>query len=221
MSEIDWAAERAHMLQVQIRRRGITDPRVLDAMARVPRERFVPAALRSHAYGDHALRVSHGQTISQPFIVAAMTQAAGIGEGDTVLEIGTGSGYQAAILAHLARHVYTIERIYELSEGARPLLRDLALDNVSFRVGDGSVGWPEAAPFAAIVVTAGAPEPPPSLLKQLDPGGGRLVVPIGEHEHQELVCVERQGTSYVTEQLLACRFVPLVGAEGWNGEESP
>jgi len=218
MNEIDWASERARMVENQIRRRGITDPLVLEAVSRVPRERFVPAALRARSYADHALHVAHGQTISQPFVVAAMTQAAQIEPEDRVLEIGTGSGYQAAILAQLAAEVFTVERIPDLAEAARATLDELGITNVSFRTGDGSLGWPEAAPFQAILVTAGAPEPPPSLLRQLDPEGGRLIAPIGEHARQELVCIEREGTSWVSEQLMACRFVPLLGAEGWSGE---
>ncbi len=216
----DWGSQRARMVDIQIRRRGITNPRVLDALARVPRERFVPAALQHRAYADRALRVEHGQTISQPYIVAAMTAAARIEPEHRVLEIGTGSGYQAAVLAYLASEVYTIERIPELADRARAVLGELGIDNVYFRVGDGSLGWPEAGPFQAILVTAGAPEPPPSLLRQLDPDGSRLIAPVGEHERQNLVRVERHGTSRTTEYLLACRFVPLVGAEGWSGEES-
>ncbi len=217
MNEVDWASERGRMVETQIRRRGITDPRVLEALSRVPRERFVPAVLRDRAYADQALHVAHGQTISQPFVVAAMTAAARIAPEDRVLEIGTGSGYQAAVLAHLAAEVFTVERIPELADAAHALLDELGVTNVSFRVGDGSLGWSEAGPFQAILVTAGAPEPPPSLLRQLDPDGGRLVAPIGEHERQELVCVQREGTSWVNERLMACRFVPLLGAEGWPG----
>ncbi len=218
MTSTDWARDRAHMVDTQIRRRGITDPRVIEAMGRVPRERFVPASQRDRAYADQALRVGHGQTISQPFMVAAMTALARLGPHERVLEVGTGSGYQAAVLAQMAREVYSIERIPELASDARALLLELGVGNVQVRVGDGSLGWPERAPFDAIVVTAGAPEPPPSLLRQLDEDGGRLIVPVGEHETQELVCVLREGTTWTTERVIACRFVPLLGAEGWAGD---
>lgn len=220
MTDTDWALERAYMIESQIRRRGITDERVLEALRSVPRERFVPESLRSRAYADQALRVGFGQTISQPYMVAAMTAAARIGPDDRVLEIGTGSGYQAAVLSFVAAQVYTIERIPELALDARDLLRDLGIGNVCVRVGDGSLGWADNAPFRAILVTAGAPEPPPSLLRQLDPDGGRLIVPVGAHEQQDLVRVERQGTTWTTEHILACRFVPLIGAEGWTEDLS-
>ncbi len=219
MDDTDRSLERARMVESQIRRRGITDARVLSALRTVPRDRFVPEALRGQAYSDQALRVGHGQTISQPYVVAAMTAAARVGPEDRVLEIGTGSGYQAAVLSLVAADVYTIERIPELASSAQDLLEELGCRNVRVRVGDGSLGWPEEAPFRAILVTAGAPEPPPSLLGQLDPEGGRLVVPVGGPEQQELVCVEREGTTWLTERLMACRFVLLLGAEGWTREE--
>jgi protein-L-isoaspartate(D-aspartate) O-methyltransferase len=160
--------------------------------------------------------MGHGQTISQPFVVAAMTAAARVGPTDRVLEIGTGSGYQAAVLAWLAGEVYTVERIAELATDARSLLAELGIENVHVRLGDGSLGWPEMAPFRAILVTAGAPAPPPSLLRQLEEDGGRLVVPVGQHDEQDLVCLRREGASWITERVMACRFVPLVGAEGWE-----
>ncbi len=216
MDHSDEARDRAWMVEMQIRRRGITDPRVLRALSAVPRERFVPERMRARAYADQALAVGHGQTISQPFIVAAMTAAACAVRPERVLEIGTGSGYQAAVLAHLAEQVYSIERIPELASDARSLLAELGIENVHIRVGDGSLGWPDEAPFQAILVTAGAPATPPSLLRQLDEDGGRLVVPVGEYGQQELLCVVRQGTAWTTERMMACRFVPLLGEEGWS-----
>jgi protein-L-isoaspartate(D-aspartate) O-methyltransferase len=181
----------------------------------VPRERFVPEAARARAYGDHALSIGHGQTISQPYMVAVMTQALDLARGDRVLEVGTGSGYQAAVLAELAREVWSVERIPELADRATALLGELGYANVHVRAGDGTLGWPEQAPFDAIVVTAGAPASPRSLLSQLAPGGGRLVAPVGDRELQHLEIVERRGADYVTRRSIGCRFVPLLGAEGW------
>lgn len=204
------------MVQDQIRRRGVSEPRVLAALERVPRERFVPEPMRRGAYTDHALPIGCGQTISQPFMVAVMTEALRLRPSDRVLEIGTGSGYQAAVLAALAAEVYTIERIRELADRARGLLDELGYGDVRVRVADGSDGWPEKSPFDAILVAAGAPTPPKTLLEQLEPDGGRLVAPVGERDLQTLVLVERSGTSFVTRRLMACRFVPLVGEEGWT-----
>jgi len=211
----DWTAQRAHMIRAHLQARSITSPRVLEAFGRVPRERFVPEAARSRAYGDHALSIGHGQTISQPYMVAVMTQALELAGGERVLEVGTGSGYQAAVLAELAREVWSVERIPELADQATDLLADLGYANVHVRAGDGTLGWPEEAPFDAIVVTAGAPASPQTLLAQLAPGGGRLVVPVGDRDLQYLEIVERRATEYVTRRSIGCRFVPLLGAEGW------
>jgi protein-L-isoaspartate(D-aspartate) O-methyltransferase len=216
MTDPDWIAQRDHMIQTQIRARGVTDPRVLDALARVPRERFVHPDARTRAYSDHALGIGHHQTISQPYMVAIMTATLAPGPDERVLEIGTGSGYQSAILACLAKEVWTVERIRELADSALERLRELGFSNVHVRTGDGSVGWPEAAPFDAILVTAGAPAPPPSLLTQLDPGRGRMVIPVGGRDLQHLVRVERRGTEFVSDRTVGCRFVPLVGDEGWG-----
>lgn len=218
MKDPDWARLRTEMVQKQIRRRGVADARVLEALRQVPRERFVPPRVRGRAYTDHALPIGGGQTISQPFMVAVMTEALELGPTDRVLEIGTGSGYQAAVLAELAAEVYTIERIERLADEARSLLDALGYGDVRVRVGDGTAGWPEMAPFDAILVAAGAPAPPPALLDQLSPDGGRLVAPVGDRELQNLVVVERMGTEFTTKRLMACRFVPLVGEEGWNGD---
>jgi len=216
MTHADWIAQRDHMIQTQIRARGVTAPRVLEALARVPRERFVQPEARTRAYSDHALGIGHHQTISQPYMVAIMTATLAPGPDERILEIGTGSGYQAAILACLAKEVWTVERIRELAETARERLAGLGFPDVHVRTGDGSVGWPEAAPFDAILVTAGAPAPPPSLLAQLDPEGGRMVIPVGGRDLQHLVRVERHGTEFVSDRTVGCRFVPLVGDEGWD-----
>lgn len=212
---MDWAARRARMVRAQIESRGVRAPRVLDAMARVPRERFVPDAVRVRAYADHALTIAHGQTISQPYMVALMTEALELGPADRVLEIGTGSGYQCAVLAEVAGEVWSVERIPELADEAFALLAELGYANVHVRCGDGSLGWPEEAPFDAIVVTAAAPEAPPTLLAQLSPRGGRLVVPVGDRDLQRLSVVRRTPDGYRTSRSIGCRFVPLLGEEGW------
>jgi protein-L-isoaspartate(D-aspartate) O-methyltransferase len=204
------------MIQDQIRRRGVADERLLDALDRVPRERFVPRDARTYAYRDRALAIGSGQTISQPYMVAAMTEALELKGHERVLEVGTGSGYQAAVLAHMARDVYTIERHADLARQAGSVLHDLGLANVHQRVGDGSLGWPEEAPFHGIVVTAASPQAPPALLEQLDEDGGRLVIPVGDQSLQELVRITRTGTTYTSEDLMGCRFVPLVGEQGWK-----
>jgi protein-L-isoaspartate(D-aspartate) O-methyltransferase len=216
MPHRDWAAERAHMIRAHLQGRGVTSARVLEALERVPRERFVPELAWPRAYADQALSIGHGQTISQPYMVAVMTQALELEDDERVLEVGTGSGYQAAVLAELAREVWSVERIPELAGGAAALLAELGYGNVHVRAGDGSLGWPEQAPFDAIVVTAAAPGTPPSLLAQLSPEGGRLVAPVGDRELQHLEIVERRGAEYVTRHSIGCRFVPLLGAEGWT-----
>ncbi|NJD21000.1 MAG: protein-L-isoaspartate(D-aspartate) O-methyltransferase, partial [Gemmatimonadetes bacterium] len=208
MTYQDWAAERAHMIRAHLSGRGVTSARVLEALERVPRERFVPESLRPRAYGDHALSIGHGQTISQPYMVAVMTEALELEEGARVLEVGTGSGYQAAVLAELAGEVWSVERIPELARAAAALLGELGYANVHVRAGDGSVGWPEAAPCDAIVVTAAAPGTPPSLLAQLSAEGGRLVAPVGDRDLQYLEIVERRGAGYVPRRNLGGRSVP-------------
>ncbi len=209
-------ALRARMVEKQLRDRGIRDPEVLRVMGEVPRDHFVPAGQRSGAYRDQALPLTEGQTISQPYMVAVMTEALGLTGKSRVLEIGTGSGYQAAVLARLAGEVYTVERIPRLLEGARRSLGALGVENVRFRLGDGTLGWPEEGPYEGILVTAGAPGLPGSLLDQLAPRGGRLVIPVGDRSVQELVRVVREGERYRRKELLSCRFVPLLGQEGWK-----
>jgi protein-L-isoaspartate(D-aspartate) O-methyltransferase len=211
---------REHMVRTQIAARGIGDPAVLEAMRSVPREAFLPPELAEFAYEDHPLPIAEGQTISQPYIVALMTAALLLDRTDRVLEIGTGSGYAAAILGRVARDVYTVERHGELADAAAARLRTLGFANVHVRHGDGTRGWPEHAPYDAIVVTAGGPKIPEPLLAQLAVGG-RLVIPVGEEKAlQTLVRVTREADgSLRQEELGDVRFVPLIGAEGWTEEE--
>jgi protein-L-isoaspartate(D-aspartate) O-methyltransferase len=200
---------RGSMLEDQISARGIVDPRVLSALAKVPRHEFVPAELRAFAYEDHPLPIGYDQTISQPYIVAAMTELAEIEPGDKVLEIGTGSGYQAAVLASLARAVYSIEIVQPLAVRAAAVLRRLGYANVEVRSGDGFQGWPEEAPFDAIVVTAAPPEVPAPLKQQLAVGG-KLVIPVGT-DQQELRVLTRTKRGFDERTVLPVRFVPMTG----------
>jgi protein-L-isoaspartate(D-aspartate) O-methyltransferase len=203
------------MVEYQLRRRGIRDARVLEAMARVPRDHFVPESLSAHAYDDGALPIGNDQTISQPFVVATICALLGLHGGERVLDVGTGSGYQAAVLAELAAEVVTIERIPELADRARTTLADLGYGNVEVTVGDGSLGVPERAPFDAIAVAAAAPTIPPALFDQLAECG-RLVVPRGSRFGQELVLVVRTPNGPTESRSIPCRFVPLVGDEGFG-----
>ena len=200
--------QRDAMVREQIEARGVRAPRVLEALRRVPRERFVAPGAEASAYADAPLAIGYGQTISQPYVVAVMSEAADIDRDDVVLEIGTGSAYQAAVLAELARAVYTIEIVPELAARAATLLRDLGYANVHTRLGDGYAGWPEHAPFDAIVVTAAPPTVPEALKQQLRVGG-RLVVPVGTHD-QELLVIERTTDGYTERRLMPVRFVPMV-----------
>lgn len=213
---MDFAAARAEMVTHQLARRGIADPYVLAAMGAVPREAFVPAARIAAAYDDGPLPIEAGQTISQPYIVALMIEAAGVARGGHVLEIGAGSGYAAAVLGQIAARVTAIERHAELAELAAARMRRLGYDNVRIVQGDGSAGCPEAAPFDAILAAASGRHVPLALLHQLRLGG-RLVMPVGApHDVQRLVRVARTGADdFAQEELCAVRFVPLVGAEGW------
>jgi protein-L-isoaspartate(D-aspartate) O-methyltransferase len=212
---MDEAKARARMVERQLRRRGVADERVLEAMAAVPRESFVPEALRRSAYNDSALPIGHEQTISQPWVVAAICQALHLEGGEKVLEIGTGSGYSAAVLARLADRVISLERVPELAEGARRVLEELGVTNVEVIVADGSRGYPEEAPYDAIAVHAATPEAPHSLLAQLAPGG-RLVVPIATGSADLLTAFSRENGSLRQETIGPCRFVPLIGAEGFK-----
>ena len=196
-------------LIMDLRRQGISDNDVLSAVERVPREMFVPEAMRAEAYENIPLPISQGQTISQPFIVAYMTQALCLGERNRILEIGPGSGYQAAVLAQLSRRVCTVERYRTLLRQAETCFEALKLHNITTRLGDGGKGWPELAPFARIIVTAAAPAMPQSLAEQLD-DGGIMVVPVGKSGEQALYRITRQGQELKEERLLDVRFVPLV-----------
>lgn len=209
-------ASRRRMIDKDIRLRGVHEPRVLEAMTAIPRERFVPLAVRASAYEDRALPIDFGQTISQPFIVAYMTELLAVTPKCKVLEIGTGSGYQTAVLARLARTVHTVERIDALRELAAQALAELQLTNVVFHTGDGSLGLAPLAPFDRILVTAAAPRIPASLIEQLVEGG-RLVIPVGGDTEQTIILVIREGSRTVETPMLACRFVKLIGQEGWGG----
>ncbi|MDD1653250.1 MAG: protein-L-isoaspartate(D-aspartate) O-methyltransferase [Methanomicrobiales archaeon] len=205
------------MVEYQIAARGVRDPRVLAAMREVPRHLFVPDAQRSAAYQDRPLPIGSGQTISQPYIVALMTALLEPSPGDTVLEIGAGSGYQAAILGKLVSRVITIERLAEIATAARERLQRLAITNVEVEVGDGTLGYPPRAPYPGILITAATPEIPAPLLDQLAEGG-RLVAPVGGRDVQELVRIRRQGGQVVRELHGAVCFVPLIGEYGWKGQ---
>jgi len=206
------------MVEEQLRARGIQDVRVLRLMAAVPRHLFVDPTFASRAYSDHALPIGQEQTISQPYMVALMTQSLDLEGDEKVLEIGTGSGYQTAMLAELADRVFTIERIPEIGIAARERLTQMGYSNVIFRIGDGSMGWREMSPFDRVIVTAGAPHIPSFLEEQLRVGGWGIV-PVGDASNQSLVRVTRTGKGLTEEVLCSCTFVPLIGREGWSAEE--
>ena len=208
-TQSDYDAQRAAMVEAQLRGRDVRDPRVLDAMRKVPRHRFVPERVRSQAYADHPLPIGHDQTISQPYIVGFMSQALRVEPTHKVLEIGTGSGYQAAILAELAREVYTIEIVPPLAESAKALLAELGYTNVHVRAGNGYLGWPEQAPFDRIMVTAAPDEVPRALVEQLKVGG-LMAIPVGTYE-QELRIMRRTDNGLDTLETLPVRFVPMTG----------
>jgi protein-L-isoaspartate(D-aspartate) O-methyltransferase len=212
---IDFEKERSRMVEEQLAYRGIRDPRVLAVMGRVPRHEFMPEALRTQAYGDHAMPIGEGQTISQPYMVALMTELLALKGDERVLEIGTGSGYQAAILAELCQKVFTVERVKTLADKARATLDRLGYTNVAMKVFDGTYGWKEMAPFDAIIVTAAAPKVPDALLEQLKEGG-RLVIPVGERYSQVLLRVAKSASGVTTTTSVPCMFVPLIGNHGWK-----
>jgi len=211
----EYAVQREEMIEKQLRRRGIHDAAVLAAMMAVPRHEFVSEDVRAHAYDDLPLPIGSGQTISQPYIVAAMTAVLHLQPGDRVLEIGTGCGYHAAVLSRLAKEVFTIERRPELASSASATLARLGYSNAHVHCGDGTLGLPELAPFDAILVAAAAPAVPKPLLAQLAEGG-RIILPVGDAEHQELQLVEKRGDTFPTKMLEGCRFVPLLGYHGWQ-----
>lgn len=208
---------RQAMVKNQIEARGVRDPKVLEAMASVPRHAFVSEGLIDQAYNDHPLPIGEQQTISQPYIVSLMTEALQVNSDDRVLEIGTGSGYQAAVLAEIAYRVYTIERNRSLYDRARRILESLEYYNIVCRYGDGTLGWKEESPFDAIIVTAGAPEVPKPLVDQLAEGG-RMIIPVGSSFSQTLIKIYRDQQGIHQTELGGCRFVKLVGQRGWKAE---
>lgn len=210
----DFQRVREAMVDVQLIRRGIRDPAVLAAMRKIARHRFVPEHLQMLAYDDQPLPIDRQQTISQPYMVALMTEALALSKNDKVLEVGTGSGYQAAVLAELCSTVYTVETIPDLAKKATAVLQGLGYGNIIIKVADGTRGWPEHQPYSGIIVTAGAPHVPQPLLDQLAEGG-RLVIPVGDHDLQQLLRLTRTPDGIVEENLGGCRFVPLRGAYGW------
>ncbi len=210
----EFAAARAAMVREQLAARGIRDERVLAVFGTVPRERFAPADLAARAYDDTALPIGAGQTISQPYVAATMTEALALRGDERVLEVGTGSGYQAAVLSRLAGRVYTVERHQELTERAQVICHELGYSDISFRLVDSAQGWPEEAPFDAILVTAGAPQLPGDLLAQLRPNG-RMVIPVGPEESQILLLIQKTPEGLQQTPLMACRFVPYIGSGGW------
>jgi protein-L-isoaspartate(D-aspartate) O-methyltransferase len=213
-----FAAARRAMVETQIRRRGVSSERVLEAMATVPRHEFIPQQFLNDAYADKPLPIGEGQTISQPYMVAAMTEALDLKGSERVLEIGTGSGYQAAVLSSLASQVITVESHTSLALAAQELLTKLGYANVHVHNGDGSAGLPDAAPYDAILVTAGAPQIPQVFAKQLREGG-RLVIPVGDRENQNLVCAQKKNGELKSRVLFGCKFVLLLGRYGWNRVE--
>ncbi len=211
----DYRLARERMVKTQLIPRGIKNPLVLEAMGRAPRHLFVEEALVGEAYNDHPLPIGHKQTISQPYIVALMTEALELTGKEEVLEIGTGSGYQTAILAELSKRVFTIERIKPLMVRAKRILAGLDYHNIRYKTFDGTLGWKEYEPFDAIIVTAGAPKAPQPLKDQLSEGG-RLIIPVGNRFSQELIKITRKKGSFIQENLCGCRFVDLVGIHGWK-----
>ena len=212
---LDYHIARKRMVQTQLIPRGIKDQRVLEVMGKVPRDRFVEEALVGEAYNDHPLPIGHKQTISQPYIVALMTEALELTGKEYTLEIGTGSGYQTAILAELSKKVCTVERIRDLMVQARKILAELGYNNVLFKAYDGTLGWEEYGPYDAIIVTAGAPQIPKPLTDQLA-DGGRLIIPVGNRFSQDLIKVTKKGGNLIQKDLGGCRFVDLVGVHGWK-----
>ena len=216
----NFSIARRRMVEDQVVARGVRDPRVIDAMLQVPRHKFVEEALESQAYQDAPLPIGERQTISQPYMVAVMSEALALDGTEKVLEVGTGSGYQAAVLAVLADRVFSLERIPALARRARKALDSCGYSKVNIRLADGTLGWQEMAPFDAIVVTAGAPDVPRDYIDQLAVGG-RLVIPVGDRMSQVLMRITRTSEhEFKEEQLLGCRFVPLVGNHGWRDERA-
>ncbi|MDD5432910.1 MAG: protein-L-isoaspartate(D-aspartate) O-methyltransferase [Candidatus Omnitrophica bacterium] len=213
---MEYEALRKRMVADQLIPRGISDKRVLDAFLKVERQKFLPVALRNSAYDDHPIPIGENQTISQPFIVALMTQTLNLTGNERILEIGTGSGYQAAILGELAKEVFSIERIESLSKTAEQTLRELNYTNIKFKIGDGTLGWKEESPFDCIIITAASPRVPLPLTEQLKKDGGKLILPLGESFSQMLTLVERQEDGLNYTSICPCVFVPLIGKHGYK-----
>lgn len=211
----DLAGTRDRMVRTQMEKRGIQDRRVLEAFRKVPRHLFIPEGIRNRAYEDSPLPVGRGQTISQPYTVARMTELLELTGAEIVLEIGTGSGYQSAILAELAEWVYSVERMRDLAMQARKILDELKYYNVAVKVGDGTMGWREQAPYDRVIVTAGSPEIPRPLVEQLK-DGGRIVIPVGDAHTQNMIVGVKKGGKLETKDMGAYRFVELIGEHGWN-----
>jgi len=207
------------MIRQQVVERGITDPRVLDALRAVPREKFFNEDLAREAYADRAAPIGHGQTISQPYMVALMTERLAVAPEHKVLEIGTGSGYQSAVLAKLAGEVYSIERVKPLLDDAFHRFMEMNIRNVHLKLGDGTLGWPEQAPFDRILITAGAPNIPDRLLREQLKDGGIAVLPVGPEDEQMLIVIKREGEKLLSTDVCPCRFVKLIGEEGWEVEK--
>jgi protein-L-isoaspartate(D-aspartate) O-methyltransferase len=216
MNDVKESTRQETMIRQQVIERGIREPRVLDALRSVQREKFFPPGSKDEAYADRAAPIGHGQTISQPYIVALMTHRLNVSKTDRVLEIGTGSGYQTAILAHLAHEVYTVERVKPLLDIAWERLMDMNIRNVHFRHGDGTEGWSEFKPFDRILIAAGAPRIPDQLLMNQLTDGGVAMLPIGPQDEQMLVEVRRDGTRLMSKNVCPCRFVKLIGNQGWE-----
>jgi len=215
---MDFKELREYMVKTQLIPRGIKDERVLEAMKRVPRHLFMPEPIRQRAYDDMALSIGEGQTISQPYMVAVMTELLELKGNEKVLEIGTGSGYQAAVLAELSKYVYTVERIAELAEQAKEKLRSLRYETIHVKVSDGTLGWPEEAPFDRIIITAGTPQLPDPLLEQLAVGG-IIVGPVGDRSSQKLIKSRKKKDKLEEEYHTSCIFVPLIGEYAWKSDD--
>ncbi|HEX8521776.1 MAG TPA: protein-L-isoaspartate(D-aspartate) O-methyltransferase [Tepidisphaeraceae bacterium] len=218
MNEVAEKSKLERMIQQQVIERGITDERVINALRAVPREKFFKEDLAAEAYADRAAPIGHGQTISQPYMVALMTERLNVQPTHTVLEIGTGSGYHAAILARLAKEVYSVERVKPLLDAAFDRLHQLGIRNVHFKYADGTLGWTDQAPFDRVLIAAGAPAIPRDLLLSQLADGGIAIVPVGNEEEQMLISVKRNGQTLVSEDVCPCRFVKLIGREGWEGK---
>jgi len=212
---INYEKERSRMVDEQIVGRGVKDERVLAVMRKIPRHEFLPEGIRGMAYNDSALPLGEGQTMSQPYMVAIMTEFLGLKGTERVLEIGTGSGYQAAVLAELCQKVYTVERIKTIADKARATLDRLGYKSVAIKIYDGTYGWKEMAPYDAIIVTAGSPDIPAPLVEQLKEGG-RMVIPVGDRYGQQLITVVKTAEGITTERSVPCVFVPLIGNHGWK-----